>query len=196
MSDTDADTLHERDAIPTVIIGLAENLRLTADGAGLTGRWIDQINFEAPDGGHDEEAPPAGYYNREDSEKVRQASAEMERITPVNELPEIPEIVDDWQVSDLCLVKEADGTLTWLRPAVWEAYDAGDQIDYLECCADNLRKAADVIDEMTKALHLAKAMIEEAMEHHIYDHDDEIPEDCSFTAGLTIIQEALAKARA
>lgn len=196
MSDADQDTLHEREAIPPVIVGLAENLRRTAESAEVTGRWVCQITWEAPDGGHDEGELPDGYYDIKDSSDVRAAGAALEAATPEQDLPEISDMIELWQLNDLLLSKDADGALRWLYPAEWEAYDVREQTDCLDTCAANLRKGADTIDEMAKALHLAKAMIEQAMEHHIYDHDDEIPEDCSFTAGLKIIDEALAKARA
>lgn len=150
------DTSHERDTFVPPPTRLAAGLRKTAEGAGLTGRWICHINFDAPDGGHDPNDPPDGYYDADDI-KVRRKlilaqKALYAELADETDLPEISAAVEDWQHNQLMLSRTDDGTLRWLWPAVWEAYTDEEQERYLETCADDLRKAADVIDEMAAAL--------------------------------------------
>lgn len=164
------------------------SMRDCARASMVEGRWVCQITGEAPDSDTENEVPE-GFYDCAAGEKPTDCD-----LTEGEEEPAFPAKAGDWQYDQLVLQRDAEGKLVWMMPAKWENYDVDEQTSQLGTCADTLKASADAMDAMLAALRLAENKIVEAMESHIYDHDDTIPEDCSYTAALATIRAAIARA--
>lgn len=88
------------------------------EGSRPNGRWIDQIDYDAIDGG-EEGVVPVGFYD------VNLATRPVE--DEVDEYPAYPDGVDERDQEEFLLVGGK-----WLRPAVWEPYSRSENEDWLD----------------------------------------------------------------
>lgn len=93
-------------------------LKTILEGSEINGRWIDQIDHDAIEGG-EEGKVPEGYYDDGETEG-------NEDDDPEGDLPPMPDDVGA-EDHDRLLLKDGE----WLRPALWEEYDKEDQDNWL-----------------------------------------------------------------
>jgi hypothetical protein len=138
-------------------------LRQAMIGSRQSGRWLCARGFHAvestDDEPQDQEKLPPGYYDEDlpfDEHEAIYPSFDTEAD---EKLPDYPEGIEEYiakakAVSNLVLVRREDGTLDWLQPARWEAYNLEDQTDQLEWSAKLMEAAANCIGELLLLLGL------------------------------------------
>lgn len=106
-------------------------LREIIKGSSVTGRWIDQINLDAPDDGYDKNAVPQGYYD------VNAQRPAEDTLPDDEDWPDYPEGVDDPEDQERLILVKGE----WLAPAEWESYTLSDQVQWLNTVAGMARRA-------------------------------------------------------
>jgi hypothetical protein len=118
----------DAEKLATAIAALREIER----GSRYTGRWIDQIDYSAPDGGSERDQVPDGYYDLDDTHTT---ASEASNPTDLDPTP------DDAVHPCLWIGGE------WLRPAEWEPYTPEEQIDWLDTITGMAQRALQAVED-------------------------------------------------